>query len=410
MSQTPEYTIDRAVNDVVGVDSYPEYHALWHLEKIGVIDDLTTGDSAAWDDATRAPVTVALIDTPVAWQNPNLYDAIDRARMIDFSVEDNGAFPVPSGDLGTSDAQAARAAVQNTPDGQLRSDASVSSAVNPAFAGHGTAMAGLIGARPLDSAVPLMHKPSNMDGTGYGEEPVVLPYAGVNPCCQIVPISTSQSPNAKMLLNAFAYAQEIGADVIVFATALVPEFQGDGHGCESGADDCAGQLPTPETTGPLTADWQALEDKILEIGAQTYIVCAAGNAGVDAAVYPASLSTAANKIISVGALASDETLAAYSTAQADVYVPSGDAPHLDLDGFRVDPFASNRVGLPGKPDDVPRSTAAYAELITTDVPGPFGYNPSVYDWAPPAQGPHLEIASLFCELTDVPTFLKITDL
>ena len=408
MTNTPEFEINTDLGDVTLLGSYPEYHALWHLEKIGVLDDLHSGASAAWDAITRAPVTVALIDTAVAWQNPNLYDAIDRARMIDFAVEDAGAFPVAYDDLANTDEKNARRAVDTTPEGKRRSEQRGASAVSAAFAGHGTAMAGLIGARPLESVLvpattageadvhktPTLHVPSNMQGRAASRRDLVIPYAGVNPSCRIVPISTSQSPNPQMLLNAFAYAQEIEADVIVFATALVPEFEGT-----TVHSDCSGRVPTPAVGGALTPPWQALEDKIVEIGQQTYVVCAAGNAGVDQPVYPASLSTADNKIIAVGALASDDTLVAYATSDADVYVPSGDAERLDTSGFRTDPFAADRIGLPVRPEEVPQSHEAYAQLISTDVPGPFGYNPSPYDYTPPALGPHLEVASLFCEFS-----------
>ena len=153
-------TISDQNNEPCGIGSYPEYHALWHLAACGVVTDLDTFESPAWDAAMMAePVVIALIDTSVAWRHPNLQGAIDTALMLDFAVAPLGAHPVAAADLAPEDAArraAVMAALADRPDdpeaqaliAHLRTGAPGASAVSPAFSGHGTAMAGLLAARP----------------------------------------------------------------------------------------------------------------------------------------------------------------------------------------------------------------------------------------------------------------------
>ncbi|MCR8549294.1 S8 family serine peptidase [Salipiger sp. P9] len=391
-SNTP--ILNPTTREPEGVDSYPEYPALWPLLKIGVVSDAQSFASPAWDaaEAAQKTVTVALIDTSVAWENPCLYDAVDRARLADFSVDPEGVFPVPDAAL-TPPELAQRQAL---PAAAQLPQAPERAAVRGAFSGHGTAMAGLIGGRPPASGIRL-HRPARYAGQPASSTIEDLPFAGVNPYCRIVPISTTSEPNPVVLKNAFTYAQSIGADVIVFATALEPVFPP------------AGGIPAPDANSApaLDADlaidaavqsaWQALDDKIREIGQQTHIVCAAGNTGETAPTYPARLSDPTNLIVSVGALTSEGGLAPYSTAEADVYAPSGDAGRLDREAVRLDPYSFKPFGLPANASG--GEEVSFLDLISTDVPGPFGYNPSPHEWEPRAADLHLDLGSLFCRFS-----------
>ena len=61
---------------------YPAFHALWPLAEIGVVSDLSSFRSDAWDSAAarlgegRARTRVALIDTSVAADHPNLKEGV----------------------------------------------------------------------------------------------------------------------------------------------------------------------------------------------------------------------------------------------------------------------------------------------------------------------------------------------
>jgi subtilisin family serine protease len=393
MNDQKLFSINPATKEPEGINSYPEYRALWHLHATGVLDSADSHASRAWDDADDAenPVTVALIDTSVAFRHPCLIRAIDEVRMVDFSVHAEGAFVVPYKELDSQKEKEERNALNLGPvEGKSTSF--------PGFSGHGTAMAGLIAGRPTQ--VPL-HVPARVTTSDIVEattRQVMLPYAGVNPFCKLVPISTSSDPNPDMLLAAFNYADAIDADVIVFATELIPPHM-------MAAEVAAPELHTAQAQDQNVFDGlnegrQKLEERLLEIGQTRFIVCAAGNSGANRSVFPASLSAPENKIISVGAVASDGSKTPYS-ACARVYGPSGDETRLDRKEFRIDPYVEVPEGRPAAVEDQEVTEASIFELVSTDVPGPYGYNPSQFQHTPEkdADALHLDVASLFCRFS-----------
>ncbi len=392
MSETTILRLNAATQEPEGVNSYPEYEALWVLRAIGALDGAEFG-STAWDAAEAAtPVTVALIDTSVAWEHPCL-GAIDKGRMVDFSVLPQGAFVVPEGDgLSPEEIQTRQQVVAlglGVTEGVT--------AVRPIFSGHGTAMAGLIAGAPaaIDLHVPARVRPGVATSTTASKRSVMLPYAGVNPFCKLVPISTTSDPDPSVLLAAFDYADAIGADVIVFATTLVPPV--DPAALAQGGSTAA-LAADAQAALALNAQRQALADRITEIAQQRYIVCAAGNSGEETAAFPASLSKNDNKIISVGAITETNTRAPYSP-KARVYGPSGDEPRLDRDEFRLDSFAYTSVTPPEQKGDATTEVSLF-DLVSTDVPGRGGYNPSPFPFAPGQDSNvYLDIGSLFCRFS-----------
>jgi subtilisin family serine protease len=273
MREPKVLTANAASGEPEGVNSYPEYRALWALDAVGVLDGTDSYASAAWDAAQAAQeagraVTVALIDTSVAWEHPCL-GAVDLVRMVDFSVVAEGAFVVPRDALPSQADKDARDALQLGPvEGRSTSFAG--------FSGHGTAMAGLIAGQPETIT---LHVPARSNRAGFSEattREVMLPYAGVNPFCRLVPISTSSHPDPKMLMAAFDYADAIDADVIVLAIDLIPPVE---------TPDAGAQVPPTAAdfdqavAAALNADRQRLADRIEAIGQTRFIVCAAGNSG-----------------------------------------------------------------------------------------------------------------------------------
>ncbi|MEI5682071.1 hypothetical protein G6N74_25710 [Mesorhizobium sp. CGMCC 1.15528] len=62
------------------------------------------------------------------------------------------------------------------------------------FSAHGTAIAGLIGARPVSAQGLPVESPNKVS--------INLPFAGVDPFCRIVPISTNFDPDPEQLIFA----------------------------------------------------------------------------------------------------------------------------------------------------------------------------------------------------------------
>jgi subtilisin family serine protease len=383
---------DKVPNQPIGVESYPEYDSLWHLAQIGIFDGKFTFASQVWDlAAEKEEIIVALIDTPVAWDHPCLQSTINRGLMVDYSTDPTGVFPVAGTDYSlTEDERTSRAeALRLFPNIK---DAADLSATRPAFSGHGTAMAGLIGAKPAAELRLVRNARYAIEpGSVVNAEDitVTLPYAGVNPFCQVVPISTTSDPDPELLTQAFNYAIGIGAHVIAFATTLIaPDRVMDLLAEPHSAFDRQRLENEKRHRGTL-------EDTILEAAQKAWVVCAAGNSGSDVPEYPASLSIKEPRILAVGAVTSSGTRAPYSS-NGNIWAPSNDESRYDRSEFRTDKFAYRPQGEPAKTSGVNAETVSVLDLVSTDVPGPFGYNPSQSKYHPPREGPHLEVNSLFC--------------
>ncbi|MCB1390570.1 MAG: S8 family serine peptidase [Rhodobacteraceae bacterium] len=390
MNIIDEITQNQVTKQPEAIDAYPEHHALWFLDAVGIFDHAYSQDSTAWDAAaSNEPVTVALIDTPVAWDHPCLQEAVDRVRMIDFSVDPKGQFPVPLGLLSEPEQAQRTKLLQEL--GRVGEEQPADTAARPALSGHGTAMAGLIGGRPKAIRLQVNARYGRAAATlaEADERGVTLPYAGVNPFCRIVPISTTSDPDPLLLKNAFDYATRIGADVIVFATSLIAP--GD---VMKLAPPTSGGVDDDRYTAEKDAR-VALEKAIIGASANAWVVCAAGNSGRSEPDYPASLSDENTQIVAVGALTSDNLQAPYSSG-ADVWGPSNDEEGFDTDSSRRDRYRHSPQGWPkivaGQRD---REVSVF-DLVTTDVPGPFGYNPATTKYIPGAGAVHQEIGSLFC--------------
>ena len=210
----------------------PSYDSLWHLTAIGVMD--RDGSSAAWEEASGGPpVRVAMIDTSVAVDHLNLVANINRSLALDLCSTRLGAFPyLPKEATLGGEMNGFHTDVAD--DLPLTSDLlaefrkrlspgqpallGIQPATSPAFSNHGTAIAGLICATPARARVREGATIEGVDGTELdyeGQATFPLPYAGVNPFCEVVPISTTFDPDPEVLTLAFLYADMIGADVIL---------------------------------------------------------------------------------------------------------------------------------------------------------------------------------------------------
>jgi hypothetical protein len=436
-----------------GLGYYASYHALWHLKEIGVVSNLTSFESSAWDLAEARhvegapPTRVALVDVSVAYAHPNLEPAIAKELMIDFFSSRLGTFPQPAPDDGRLSAFLSRASEKRRllPAGavadlfdelcaripnerRLAREAMwsdplrVAPTTSPNFSAHGTAMAGLIGARPRGPSevrmVSAFHIADDGEPLPQPPEGVGFPYAGVDPFCEVVPISTSFDPDPEQLILALLYAWLIDADVIVLARDLADPLRTVDRQGRSDAEILR-SYPVEFSDREL-ALWAALRELTLALSREVPVVCAAGNGSDEPLLYPASLASEEdNGIIAVGARAATGRRAGYSSTGASpggitVYAPSGDGERLDdrlqrLDsadaGFRPSDHSAlylSRLGVQHGADGRGRadgpSIFATQEIVSTDVPGAAGYNTSAFG-RPSGMGGILDYRSYYCHFS-----------
>lgn len=429
-----------------GTGLYAPFKALWHLHEIGVLEDLETYKSPAWkavEDRLKTDPKrsrVALIDTSVATNHPNLEGVIAKDLSIDFFSVRYGA--LHEGKSGSAASKHPR--LQEACDGgkftfpkdrlpkgakqlwtdlttQLKSalgsktDAAdfgspVRPATSPSFSAHGTAMAGLIGARPRSVAES---KIADLLPDDDSTPKLAFAYAGVDPYCEIVPISTNFDPEPEQLILAILYAVLIESDVIVLArdfptpkSLLIDGKKRAEEAAKPAKDKAAKEAAVREMFSDALGvglrpeemrDWAVLEELLLQVSKSIPIVCAAGNGGDDNVLYPASIAAPDNGIISVGALTAARLPASYTPTSKDitVYAPSGDGERLDQGMKRVDTLSvsyreDDHSGSYVKDFNTkmdrcekgaplpPFSTFSSLDLVSTDVPGRAGYNSSPF--------------------------------
>ena len=435
-----------------GSQIHDPYFAMWPHKVLNVYDR-ESPRGRPWDRTPPAEPEppakpngsiVAIIDTSVAVYHPNLIDAIDKFRAIDLVSTKLGTFPyiypdetkyadepaeLPDLQLNESSAifegsnapvqRLWRALCKRCREGQYalsNSNATgTPSLVQPATAwqnsAHGTAIAGLIGARPVhrrvvDYSIPGRPPEDNMDNAATEVKdarniPIrsaPLPFAGIDPFCKMVPIATGFDPDPEQFILALMYTELIEADIVViprdfpdpWRTRPKLEFITPPISVEESSPE----LLNKHDTRQIKEKWDALHEVIRIIADKRILVCAGGNNDDGMPIYPASWvfeGKGGNKndrhqnIISVGAVTHSGELASYSIRGNGVTVmaPSGDEERYDRSEVR---FNKQRPGFDAdevKADFPKRADAAsmpthlkfdYHEVISTDLPGNFGYN------------------------------------
>ena len=385
----------------LGKGLYPVYDALWHLEALGLGVAASLADEKAplpkgWEDAAKSKKTtrVVLIDTAVSGDHPNLKGVINDELSIDFTIS-----PYRTGTAQPDDKTAnvlaeidAQVDEYITKKNQLKPD--------PKFGSHGTAMAGLIGGRP---AVTTQFRPEStaLDGTKTAAQAVLmpLPYSGVDPTCEIIPVAIGATPNPEQVVAAFKYAEALKADLIVIATDLPNPLQNQqplAQGLrEYTADELAlqpsrrGEDAVLEVSKVHKELWAYLAGEIPAISNKSPLIAAAGNRP-HRVVFPANLAHRDNGIFSVGAVRRDHLIASYSPGRGPdqnvtVLAFSGDDERYDRTEMRWDIYRDGFGTHDEEPwmrksasDYKPEELSAVETLISTDVPGRFGYNGSRY--------------------------------
>ncbi|MFN7002457.1 MAG: S8/S53 family peptidase [Roseinatronobacter sp.] len=381
--------------------------ALWHLISLGILTREHMPNGWLPEDV-RKPARVAMIDTSVAMEHPNLSGAVQTGLAFDLFSTRLGAFPglraqekigpLPLGDaqglvagLPGCKALLAELTARLAPD-QPPLHGTLQPATSPVFSGHGTAIAGLIGARPARVAYSDAHIEGPSDGT------LPLPYCGADPTCEIVPISTNFDADPEQMILAFLYADLIGADVIVLPRGIDDPFRTEPqlYSIDFGGQslgEIVAPCPIPDAQRAL---WSELAELIIKISLRRPIICAAGNAHEDYGIYPANLASDDNGVISVGAMNAKGWPCSYSPESGlTVWAPSSDAEQFDSGEVRLDPDRLDDIEY-GVPDQNDNHKYSDFSVISTDVPGQGGYSASPSGAAETDDGLQ-EYGSYFCD-------------
>lgn len=371
------------VEHMKGVGFYPEFKALWHLNALGVADT-TSFVSKPWELADGKPkIKVVVMDTTVDWAHPNLVDAINITDMRDFSAKD------------------AEEAVVRPVKGKDPVEAKDGDRITTPtiYGAHGTCVAGLIGARPTKVCLQYPDRPDEITGdTASKLQLTPVPYIGINPFCEIIPVSLTAAPDPAMVIAALNYIAKLKPQIVVVAAAWDhARYQMTAKGPEA----AMGKSFDANEPG-----WDEVEKALAKVCKGSLVFCAAGNSGADAMAYPARLSGTIPNLIAVTACDEKGTVLSYAldpdslptSADAPVVIRtlSSDHPRYDRDTIYLDPYAARDpyLKLPDGSADFPQR-----RIISCDPRGNRGYNPSKYRYTPPTKGPHLELASLFAEFS-----------
>lgn len=382
------------------------YDSLWHLVSLGVLKRDHAPDGW-WPDDVEKPTRVVMIDTSVAMDHPNLAAAMRRDLAFDLFSTRLGAFPglrdaAQIGDRGYGNATGLVTGLpgcqalltelmQRLAPDQPPLLGGVQPATGATFSGHGTAIAGLIGARPAQTTRAAAHLDENDDPM------LALPYCGVDPTCEIVPVSTNFDTDPEQLIIAFLYADLVDADVIVLPRGIPDPFR---RAPELFALDLGGatlgQLVQPcPVSDADRALWAELAELIVKLSLRRPVICAAGNENEEYGIYPASLASEHNGVIAVGAVNAKGWPCSYSPVSGlTVWAPSTDGARFDSAEVRLD-SSQQRYDQLGIPACNNSDRFSSFQIISTDVPGQGGYAATPYGGPEPADGLR-EYGSYFC--------------
>ncbi|WP_275786255.1 S8 family serine peptidase [Pararhizobium gei] len=399
----------------------------------------TTVWDAIADAGPVSPARVALIDVGISPDHPNLATRIDHGASIDLTTHNYGARTLDIlddtdsafreqkqhffsgldisalGNFGLSNDDKEYlddiVAEYVSSEGVLRRLLDV----NGLFASHGTACAGLIAGEPSAVFFPDSGSPSPPEDifTGPGSTEArpnknlnLLPYFGADPFSRLLNIRTSFEQDAKQFIAAFLYAYLQNVDVIVVPRGIpdprrgVIEPKNDlkadlERWASRDAADLFARIALAEE-GPAELEpkapqpgcnpdrlWKILKRVIIGVSRKIPVICAAGNSGESQLIYPASLAAADNGIVAVGAVTVEGFRAGYSNygEGLTLVAPSDDSEVFNRHQLRVDrlsPFVGSHLYTAGSGKEYCHS---YFSLLTTDLPGVFGYDEGKAPWS-----------------------------
>lgn len=392
--------------------------------------------STVWDTIPKAGqvhATVALIDTGVSRAHPNLASRIDVARSIDLTSHRYGAQtePVLPGTssatreekrsyfgglsidtLGPLHLESHELEYLESMVAEYRASQGVVRRMIDAeetFAAHGTACAGLIVGEP--ALVTATGPATTIADASINPNTNLLPYFGVDPHSKLISIRTSFEADPYQFIAAFLYAWSCKVDVIVMPRGLPDptraplqpknDLMADLETWRGRqAADLYARLgaegpPQPDANAAQHGHlpdrpWKILQHLIISISRHIPVVCAAGNDGESQLIYPARLADDDNGIIAVGAVTAEGFRSGYSNYGdgLTVVAPSDDYEVYNRHQTRLDrsdPLLEMHDYSVGAAREFAFSPL---DLVTTDLPGVFGYDGGVAPWSSvlPGQG------------------------
>jgi len=390
------------------------------------------------DRGTISPAKVALIDVGISPDHPNLTTRIDSAS-IDLATHRYGARALEILDDTNSsykeEKQAFFAGLDISGLGNLGlsvddkeylddivTEYAASYGVlrrildsNTMFASHGTACAGLIVGEPAalpsedgEIASPPEDIFTNPDSTGthLNKNPNLLPYFGADPFSCLVNITTSFEEDARQFIAAFLYAYLQNVDVIVMPrgipdpkrSAMEPKNElkadlerwanrdaADLFARIAVAEQGAAELePKASQTGSNPDRmWKILKQLIIGVSRKIPVICAAGNSGESQLIYPASLAARDNGIVAVGAVTVEGFRSGYSNygEGLTLVAPSDDSEVFNRHQLRVDRLSPFTAKHQYSADSGKEYCYSYFSLLSTDLPGVFGYDEGKAPWS-----------------------------
>lgn len=396
---------------------------------------------SVWDTIAAAgplhPARVALIDVGVAPDHPNLRTRLDREASIDltshrygsrvadildatssFDLEDKQSFfagldITPLGTLGLSNDD--REYLEDIVAEYAASQGVVRRLFHPEslFAPHGTCCAGLIVGEPAVAAAD-GEPPELPESAFYSDDSTpcpsanrnVIPYFGIDPFSRLISIRTSFEDDVQQFIAAFLYAYHQGVDVIVLPRGLpdpkrsrvIPknELKAD---LERWKNQIAADLfarislaeqgsvelepKAPQRGSNPDRAWHILKQLIIAISQHIPIVCAAGNSGESQLIYPANLAADDNGIIAVGAVTVEGYRSGYSNygEGLTVVAPSDDDEVFNRHQLRIDRLSPFAAQHDHRAFELREYQYSHFSLLTTDLPGSFGYNRGADPWS-----------------------------
>lgn len=392
--------------------------------------------ATVWDSIPKAGqvhATAALIDTGVSRAHPNLASRIDVARSIDLTSHRYGAQTekvLPGTTPSTREEKRSYFAGLNIDTlgplhlesheleylesmvAEYRASHGVVRRMIDAeetFAAHGTSCAGLIVGEP--ALVNATGPATTIADAKINPNTNLLPYFGVDPHSKLVSIRTSFEADPYQFIAAFLYAWSCKVDVIIMPRGLpdptraplqpkndlmadLETWRGRQAAdlyARLGAEGPAQPDATAAQQGHLPdRPWKILQHLILAISRHIPVVCAAGNDGESQLIYPARLADDDNGIIAVGAVTAEGFRSGYSNYGdgLTVVAPSDDYEVYNRHQTRLDrsdPLLAMHDYSVGAAREFAFSPL---DLVTTDLPGVFGYDGGVAPWSSvlPGQG------------------------
>ena len=391
------------------------------------------------DRGKISPAKVALIDVGISPDHPNLTTRIDSNASIDLATHRYGARALAILDDTNSsykeEKQAFFAGLDisglgnlglSVDDKEYLDDIVTEYAdsygvlrrildSNTMFASHGTACAGLIVGEPAallsedgESPSPPENVLTNPDSTEAhpNKNPNLLPYFGADPFSRLVNITTSFEEDARQFIAAFLYAYLQNVDVIVMPrgipdpkrSAMEPknELKADlERWANRDAADLFARIAVAEqgaaelepkafqTGSNPDRMWKILKQLIIGVSRKIPVICAAGNSGESQLIYPASLAARDNGIVAVGAVTVEGFRSGYSNygEGLTLVAPSDDSEVFNRHQLRVDRLSPFTAKHQYSADSGKEYCYSYFSLLSTDLPGVFGYDEGKAPWS-----------------------------